>query len=83
MPFTGRRWAAAFPWNALLCGRRFAVPEITPVAVTAERVTGGNLGRGDPEAVVALGPHLDQVPGLRRRFPHNRDSGGASRACTA
>jgi len=39
------------PWNALLCGRRFAVPEVTPVAVTAERVTGGNLGQGDPEAV--------------------------------
>jgi hypothetical protein len=21
-----------FPWNALLCGRRFAIPEVTPVA---------------------------------------------------
>ena len=43
--------------------------------VTAERVTGGNLGQGDPEAVWVLDPHLDQVPGLRHRFPHNRDSG--------
>jgi len=31
-PLTGRVLAAAFPWNALLCGRRFAVPEVTPVA---------------------------------------------------
>jgi hypothetical protein len=46
-------------------------------------MTGGNLGQGDPEAVWVLDPHLDQVPGPRHRFPHNRDSGGASRACSA
>jgi len=38
-------------------------------------VTGGNLGQDDPEAVGVLDPHLDQVPGLRHRFPHYRDSG--------
>jgi hypothetical protein len=43
--------------------------------VTAERVTGGNLGQGDPEAVGVLDLHLDQVPGLRQWFPRNRDSG--------
>jgi hypothetical protein len=28
----GGCWAAAFRWNALLCGRRFVVPAVTPVA---------------------------------------------------
>ena len=78
MPLTGWRWAAAFPWNALLCGRRFAVPEVTPVAVTAERVTGGNLGQAiqrpsGPRPTSRSGPRapppVPAQPGLRRGEP--------------
>jgi hypothetical protein len=42
--------------------------------VTADRVTGRNLGQDDPDAVGVLDVHLDQAPGFRSWLPHNRDS---------
>jgi hypothetical protein len=38
-------------------------------------MTGRNLDEDDQDAVGVLDPHLGQAPGLRCRFPHNRNSG--------
>jgi hypothetical protein len=83
MPPTGGRWAAAFPWNAVLCGRRLAVPAITPIAGHGGEGNRQDLGQDDPEAVGVLDPHFGQPPGLRHRLPQDRDSGRGQRACSA
>src|SRR6266566_9152473 len=42
--------------------------------VTADRVTGRNLGQDDPDAVGVLDVYLDQAPGFHSWLPHNWDS---------
>jgi hypothetical protein len=62
---------------------RFVVPAVTPIAVTAERVTGRNLDQDDPEAVGVLDLHLDRAQGSAAGSVTTRTSVAASRACSA
>ena len=79
----GGRWAAAFPWAALLCGNLFIVPAVTPAAGHGGEVTGGNLDQDDPDAV-GSSIHISIAP--RGSATGSRTIGtpaAASRACSA
>jgi hypothetical protein len=72
---TGRTLGGRVLWNALLCGIRFVVPTVRPIAGRGAGVTGRDLDQDDPDAVGVLDLHLGQAPGLHCWLPHDWDSG--------